>query len=109
MAVDLLAELDRYRAAGGHDLHVRVGAASGPTVAGVIGLRKFIYDVWGDTVNLASRLESTGVADRIQVTAELGRRLAGTFLIEPRGMIELKGRGAIETCFVVGRLEGGSA
>ena len=103
MAVELLDELERYRANGGYDLHVRIGIASGPTVAGVIGLKKFIYDVWGDTVNLASRLESSGVADRIQVTSELGSRLSARFQVEPRGLTELKGRGAVETCFVVGR------
>jgi len=104
MALDLLAELERYRSAGGSEIHVRIGIASGPVVAGVIGLKKFIYDVWGDTVNLASRLESTGVADRIQVSAELVRRLDGRFAVERRGIVDLKGRGPTETFFLTGRV-----
>jgi class 3 adenylate cyclase len=103
MALDMLAALEAYRTGGGYDLHVRIGLHVGPAVAGVIGLRKFSYDVWGDTVNLASRLEASGHADRIHVTAETARLLAGRFAFEPRGAIELKGKGPVETCFLVGR------
>lgn len=92
-----------FRAARGLDLHVRVGFHSGPAVAGVIGLKEFIYDVWGDTVNLASRLESSGVPDRIQVTAETAARLGDGFRFEPRGSVDLKGKGPTRTCFLVGR------
>jgi class 3 adenylate cyclase len=104
MALDMLDALTEYRDRGGHHLHVRIGFHGGPAVAGVIGLKKFIYDVWGDTVNLASRLEASGHADRIQVTAETARRLADRFAFEPRGTIELKGKGPVETCFLVGRV-----
>jgi class 3 adenylate cyclase len=104
MALDMLDALTEYRDGGGHHLHVRIGFHGGPAVAGVIGLKKFIYDVWGDTVNLASRLEASGHADRIQVTAETARRLADRFAFEPRGTIELKGKGPVETCFLVGRV-----
>jgi adenylate cyclase len=69
----------------------------------VIGRRKFIYDVWGDTVNMASRMESTGVPGRLQVARETYERLGGRFELEPRGLVEVKGKGAIETWFVVDR------
>jgi class 3 adenylate cyclase len=103
MALDMLDELAGYRAAGGYDLHLRIGFHGGPAVAGVIGLKKFSYDVWGDTVNLASRLEASGAADRIHVTSETAQLLAGRFAFEPRGVVELKGKGLVETCFLVGR------
>jgi class 3 adenylate cyclase len=72
-------------------------------VAGVIGKRKFIYDLWGDTVNTASRMESQGVAGRVQVTEATRRRLGAPFLFEERGIIEAKGMGALHTWFLTGR------
>ena len=66
-------------------------------VAGVIGKRKFVYDMWGDTVNTASRMESCGVPGAIQVSDECRRRLDGKFRLTPRGTIEVKGKGAMET------------
>ena len=74
-------------------LSLRVGLHVGSVIAGVIGIRKFIYDVWGDTVNTASRLESHGTAGRVQVSEAVYRRLQDRFEFEPRGTIELKGRG----------------
>jgi class 3 adenylate cyclase len=76
----------------------------GPVVAGVIGKRKFIYDVWGDTVNTASRMESLGVPGRIQVTAAVRERLAAEFAFEPRGIIDVKGKGPMPTYFLTGRV-----
>jgi class 3 adenylate cyclase len=70
-------------------------------IAGVIGRRKFIYDLWGDTVNTASRMESAGVPGRIQVTAETRDRLADRYAFEPRGPIEIKGKGALTTYLLV--------
>jgi class 3 adenylate cyclase len=93
------------RITGEHALDLRVGMHTGPAVAGVIGIKKFIYDVWGDTVNTASRLESHGVPGRIQVSRSTYERLGDRYAFEPRGEVELKGKGRVETWLVVGRSE----
>jgi class 3 adenylate cyclase len=77
-------------------LKLRIGINSGPVVAGVIGKSKYIYDLWGDTVNLASRMESGGIPDTIQVTHAVYDKLRDKFDFEPRGLIEVKGKGSIE-------------
>ena len=74
----------------------------GPTIAGVIGLKRFLYDVWGDAVNTASRMESTGQAGRIQVSEAVRQTLLGEFHFEPRGCIMIKGKGAMPTWFLLG-------
>jgi class 3 adenylate cyclase len=76
---------------------IRIGLHAGPIVAGVVGSSKFAYDVWGDTVNTASRLETTSVPGRIHVSADLARRLERMFVVERRGLIDLKGKGSSET------------
>ena len=81
-------------------LSLRIGLQVGSVIAGVIGIRKFIYDIWGDTVNTASRLESHGVPGRIHVSDAVFQRLQGRFTFEPRGTIELKGRGPMNTYFL---------
>ena len=95
LALGMLAVLDRVNAEGGAPLQIRIGMHTGPVVAGVIGVYKFIYDVWGDTVNIASRLEAHGVAGRVQVSDETCRALEHRYAFEPRGMIDLKGRGQL--------------
>lgn len=82
---------------------IRVGMHSGPLFAGIVGTARFAYDVWGDTVNTASRLETTSEAGRIHVSPAVATRLEGRYVLERRGPIELKGLGAVETCFLVGR------
>lgn len=84
---------------------MRIGINTGPVVAGVIGIKKFIYDLWGDTVNLASRMESHGVTGEIQVTDAVYQRMCEKYLFEPRGKIEIKGRGPQKTYLLKGRAE----
>ncbi len=93
---------DRY------GLSIRIGVHTGPVVAGVIGHRKFTYDLWGDTVNTASRMESHGVPGRVHVSAAVEERLRGRFNFEPRGTIEVKGKGPMQT-FLVTKATSGNA
>jgi adenylate cyclase len=85
-----------------HDLRLRIGISSGPVVAGVIGRRRFLYDLWGDTVNMASRMESHGTPDTIQITRTTFELLRDDFVLEPIGLVDVKGKGAIETWRLVG-------
>jgi adenylate cyclase len=78
-------------------LALRIGIDVGPVVAGVIGQRKFIYDLWGDTVNTAGRMESHGIPDAIHVTERAYLRLASAFIFETRGEVEVKGKGPMST------------
>lgn len=87
----------------GRYVPVRIGIASGPVVAGVVGTRKFFYDVWGDAVNTASRMESTGEAGKIQVAAGTRDLLADRFELIERGVTEVRGKGPMRTWFLVGR------
>jgi class 3 adenylate cyclase len=103
MALDLADTVRRIEAAVRLGIDFRIGLHCGPVVAGVIGRRKFIYDIWGDTVNLASRMESHGVPGRVQVTHAVKERLAGSFHCEPRGLIDIKGKGPTPTYLLVGR------
>ena len=95
--LDAVADLSREV---GRPLAVRVGVHTGPVVAGVIGTRKFIYDLWGDTVNVASRLESHGIAGSVQMSEATWSRLDGAVDARPRGPIELKGRGTVSAYLV---------
>jgi adenylate cyclase len=92
-----------------HDLRLRIGISSGPVVAGVIGRRRFLYDLWGDTVNMASRMESHGTPDCIQITRSTWELLRDDFVAEPLGLVDVKGKGAVETWRLVGPRVGRSA
>ena len=100
-AVGMLSALDLLNAAHGTSFRIRIGIHAGPVIAGIIGRHKFIYDVWGDTVNVASRLESHGVADRIQVSAAVRDALAHRYDFEQQGTVTLKGRGDAVTYLLV--------
>jgi adenylate cyclase len=109
MALDMIESLARFNERRGHNLALRIGINSGPLVAGVIGRRKFTYDLWGDAVNLASRMESQGVAGHVQITEATKRLLGEAFLFEDRGTIPAKGTGSVHTWFLVGRTGASSA
>ena len=89
----------------GADWRIRIGLHCGPAVAGVIGTSKFAYDVWGDTVNVAARLEAASEPNRIHVSATFADQLQDRYRLTPRGTVELKGKGRVETCFLLGRRE----
>jgi class 3 adenylate cyclase len=102
MALAMREEVARRDDPGGRPLAVRIGIDTGPVVAGVIGRSRFSYDLWGDTVNTASRMESHGVTGCIQVTARTHDRLRDGFRFRRRGPIPVKGKGEIVTYFLVG-------
>lgn len=90
----------------GRPLAIRIGINSGEVIAGVIGRKKFIYDLWGDAVNVASRMESHGSAGAVQITQPTYERVKAHFICEPRGVIEVKGKGPMEIWHVVGERAG---
>jgi adenylate cyclase len=102
-----LGMIDAVRQVGtrfGESLEARIGIHSGDVVAGIIGQHRFIYDVWGDTVNTASRMESSGLPNRIQISEATYQRVRERFRCEPRGPVEMKGKGTMMTYFLEARL-----
>ena len=103
LALDLCRAVAELRDPRGEPVPMRMGIAAGPVVAGVVGARRFFYDVWGDAVNVASRMESTDIIGRIQLPQNVFERLRHDFVLEERGEIEVKGKGVMRTWFLVAR------
>jgi adenylate cyclase len=101
MALAMQDAVRELRAETGHDINMRMGLATGPVMAGVIGRQKFSYDIWGDAVNLAARLENASMPGRIHICPASHARLSEHFEVEPRGAIEIKGLGPQSTWFLV--------
>jgi adenylate cyclase len=102
LALDLVQATHSSDEIGDLELELRIGINSGPVVAGVIGRKRFLYDLWGDAVNTASRMESQGTPNRVQITRATYELLKGDFECEPRGTIAVKGKGNMETWYLVG-------
>jgi adenylate cyclase len=102
MALRMKAWVEALRLQDGSEVEIRIGIHSGPAVAGVIGLRKFIYDLWGDTVNTAARMESHGVNGAIQISETTARLLGDRFELQPREPQEIKGKGVMRTFLLLG-------
>jgi adenylate cyclase len=108
MALGMRECMARYaRDDDGGSLQLRIGINSGPVVAGVIGRRRFLYDLWGDAVNMASRMESHGLPGKIQITRATWELVRDEFICEPRGTVDVKGKGRVETWYLLGPRERG--
>jgi adenylate cyclase len=103
MALDMLDAVESHGAMGDLGLELRIGINSGPVVAGVIGRKRFLYDLWGDAVNTAGRMQSEGTPGCIQITRATYELLKDEFECEPRGTVAVKGKGDMETWYLVGR------
>jgi guanylate cyclase len=106
VGLDMLEAVSANGAMADLGLGLRIGINSGPVVAGVIGRKRFLYDLWGDAVNIAGRMQTQGTPGRIQVTRSTYELLKDDFVLEPRGTIEIKGKGDMETWYLNGRREG---
>jgi len=100
MALDMLRAVEKLADEMNLPIQVRIGINTGPVTAGIIGRKKFIYDLWGDMVNTASRMESTGLPGTIQVTEATYQQLSDKYLFKVRGEIPVKGKGMLRTYFL---------
>ena len=103
MALDMLKALKQFNAETGQDFTIRIGVNTGPVIAGVIGTKKFIYDLWGDTVNIASRMESQGIPGYVQVTESTYKLLKQKYLFRERGLVNIKGKGNMLTYLLMNK------
>jgi adenylate cyclase len=103
MAIDMQNAIAEFRGNDNEPFSIRIGIHTGPVVAGVIGTKKFVYDLWGDTVNTASRMETQGLPGSIQVTGATYERLRDKFVFEERGVIDVKGKGKMQTYLLMAR------
>ncbi len=108
MALDMQDELVKFNAKHNAEINIRIGINTGPAIAGVIGTKKFIYDLWGDAVNTAARMESHGIPGAIQVTKSTYDILQNKYLFADRGIIHIKGKGDMNTYLLIGRLDRGN-
>ena len=102
LAISMHGMIAKYNVARGFQFSLRIGMHCGPTIAGVIGQKRFLYDVWSDAVNLAARMESTGVPGRIQTSQAIFQRLHPRFDFEERGLVSVKGKGLVRTYYLLG-------
>jgi len=107
MALDMQLIIGQFKSQDGEPFTMRIGINTGPVVAGIIGRKKFSYDLWGPTVNVASRMASLGLAGHTQVTQSTYERLRDQYLFSERGAVDVKGKGQMTTYFLLGRKGGG--
>ena len=105
MALAMIAVVEKMNRDLPTPLQMRIGMHSGDVVAGIIGTHKFAYDIWGDAVNIASRMESHSLPNHIQISAATHRHLMDDFRLEPHGSVDIKGKGPMETYFLLGRAD----